>query len=119
MKKVDAAAETLSHINPDVEIEAFHMNVTTIDGYEAFLASLGSRNSEVDDCGDTRELKQVDLVLSCVDNYEARIVVNRACLELNQTWIESGVSEDAVSGHIQVIKPGELACFECAPPLVM
>jgi hypothetical protein len=26
----------------------------------------------------------------------------QVCLELNQTWMESGVSEDAVSGHIQV-----------------
>ena len=26
----------------------------------------------------------------------------QVCLELSQTWMESGVSEDAVSGHIQV-----------------
>jgi ubiquitin-like modifier-activating enzyme 5 len=29
-----------------------------------------------------------------------------------------GVSEDAVSGHIQLLIPGETACFACAPPLV-
>ena len=23
------------------------------------------------------------------------------------------------SGHIQLVKPGELACFACAPPLVV
>ena len=34
-----------------------------------------------------------------------------ACNELGQTWIESGVSENAVSGHIQVIIPGETSCF--------
>ena len=45
--------------------------------------------------------------------------INAACNELGQTWLESGVSEDAVSGHIQLLKPGELACFECAPPLVV
>lgn len=33
--------------------------------------------------------------------------------------MESGVSEDAVSGHIQVIIPGETACFACVPPLVV
>ena len=53
----------------------------------------------------------VDLVLSCVDNFEARMAINRACNELDQTWIESGVSENAVSGHIQMVKPGETACF--------
>lgn len=30
----------------------------------------------------------------------------------------AGVSEDAVSGHIQLLIPGETACFACAPPLV-
>ncbi|MBA0604397.1 hypothetical protein Godav_017060, partial [Gossypium davidsonii] len=27
-------------------------------------------------------------------------------------------SEDAVSGHIQLLIPGETVCFTCAPPLV-
>ena len=46
---------------------------------------------------------------------QARIAINQACNECGQTWFESGVSEDAVSGHIQLLKPGELACFEwCA-----
>eukprot|EP00955_Chlamydomonas_euryale_P057470 356780-Chlamydomonas_euryale.AAC.7 len=33
--------------------------------------------------------------------------------------MESGVSEDAVSGHIQLLAPGETACFQCVPPLVV
>ncbi|KAG8266155.1 Ubiquitin-like modifier-activating enzyme 5 [Homalodisca vitripennis] len=61
----------------------------------------------------------VDLVLSCVDNFEARMAINTACNELGQTWFESGVSENAVSGHIQLIVPGESACFACAPPLIV
>jgi len=35
----------------------------------------------------------------------------QACNESGQNWMESGVSENAVSGHIQLIKPGESACF--------
>lgn len=35
----------------------------------------------------------------------------QACNELNQAWIESGVSENAVSGHIQFVVPGKTACF--------
>ncbi|QQP40288.1 Ubiquitinlike modifieractivating enzyme 5like, partial [Caligus rogercresseyi] len=61
----------------------------------------------------------LDLVLSCVDNFEARMAINMACNELGQTWFESGVSENAVSGHIQFIEPGATACFACAPPLVV
>ena len=39
------------------------------------------------------------------------VVLSQACNELSQPWMESGVSENAVSGHIQVILPGETACF--------
>ncbi|NWT47261.1 UBA5 enzyme, partial [Chroicocephalus maculipennis] len=61
--------------------------------------------------GALEEGKPVDLVLSCVDNFEARMAINTACNELGQIWMESGVSENAVSGHIQLIIPGESACF--------
>jgi ubiquitin-like modifier-activating enzyme 5 len=61
----------------------------------------------------------VDLVLSCVDNYGARLAINRACLECNIPWMESGVSEDGISGHIQTLLPGITACFECLPPLAV
>ncbi|GAB2233658.1 hypothetical protein Drorol1_Dr00002886 [Drosera rotundifolia] len=40
-----------------------------------------------------------DFVLSCVDNHEARMVANQAGKELNQTWIESGASNDVVPGY--------------------
>lgn len=53
----------------------------------------------------------MDLVLSCVDNFEARMAINAACNEINQIWFESGVSENAVSGHIQFLIPGKTACF--------
>ncbi|KAH7858440.1 hypothetical protein Vadar_023929 [Vaccinium darrowii] len=70
--KTDAAVQTLSDINPDVVLESYMMNITTL---------------------------------------QARMVVNQACNELNQTWMESG--------HIQLLVPGETACFACAPPLVV
>merc|ERR1719253_1737732 len=86
------------------------MNITTVDNFDRFMKAIkeGSLTGG-----------QVQLVLSCVDNYAARISVNQACNELGQTWIESGVSENAVSGHIQLLVPGELACFQCAPPMVV
>jgi len=111
MTKTDAAVKTLMEINPDVNFESYHMNITTVDGYDKFVESITK-----DGDGKT---SRVDLVLSCVDNYEARMTINQACLELEQNWMESGVSEDAVSGHIQVIEPGVTACFECVPPLVV
>lgn len=111
LSKVDAAAKTLSFINPDVEILTNNYNITTVESFEKFLDAIRFGGIEAD--------TPVDLVLSCVDNFEARMTINAACNELNLNWFESGVSENAVSGHIQFIKPGELACFGCAPPLVV
>ncbi|XP_047332874.1 ubiquitin-like modifier-activating enzyme 5 [Impatiens glandulifera] len=114
MTKTDAAVQTLSDINPDVVLESYTLNITTVQGFETFMSSLKNKSFRP-----SKEGSGVDLVLSCVDNYEARMVVNQACNELNQTWMESGVSEDAVSGHIQLLIPGETACFACVPPLVV
>ncbi|KAK4871799.1 hypothetical protein RN001_015923 [Aquatica leii] len=110
LSKVAAAAETLRDINPDVDIKTYNYNITTVDNFQNFMDTISTESL----IGG-----QVDLLLSCVDNFEARYAINTACNELNQCWIESGVSENAVSGHIQLVIPGETACFACAPPLVV
>ncbi|RWS15317.1 ubiquitin-like modifier-activating enzyme 5 [Dinothrombium tinctorium] len=110
MSKVEAAVKTLRFINPDVEFESHNYNITLVENFQHFMERL--KNGGLNN-------KPIDLVLSCVDNFEARIAINTACNELNQVWMESGVSENAVSGHIQYIVPGETACFACAPPLVV
>eukprot|EP00075_Anas_platyrhynchos_P014067 XP_027303320.1 ubiquitin-like modifier-activating enzyme 5 isoform X1 [Anas platyrhynchos] len=111
LSKVQAAEDTLRNINPDVQFEVHNYNITTLDNFEHFMDRISN--------GALEEGKPVDLVLSCVDNFEARMAINTACNELGQIWMESGVSENAVSGHIQLIIPGESACFACAPPLVV
>ncbi|XP_077411291.1 ubiquitin-like modifier-activating enzyme 5 isoform X2 [Vanacampus margaritifer] len=111
LSKVEAAEHTLRNINPDVSFETHNYNITTLDNFNHFMERLSH--------GGMEDSKPVDLVLSCVDNFEARMAINTACNELGQTWMESGVSENAVSGHIQLINPGETACFACAPPLVV
>ena len=111
ISKVDAAAKTLYSINPDVEFDTHNYNITTIDNFKHFMNILET-------CG-KKSGTPVDLVLSCVDNFEARVAINTACNELNLSWFESGVSENAVSGHIQFMVPGETACFACAPPLIV
>lgn len=110
MSKVEAASKTLSFINPDVVFETHNMDITKLENFNTLIDRIvkgGLGN------------KAVDLVLSCVDNFEARMAINTACNEVNQVWFESGVSENAVSGHIQLIDPGRTACFACAPPLIV
>ncbi len=111
MTKTSAAKLTLEDINPDVIIEEYTSDITVSENFDHFMKmiSYGGKNGS----------SPVDLVLSCVDNYSARMVVNQACTELRQIWMESGVSEDAVSGHIQFLLPGRTACFACVPPLVV
>lgn len=111
LSKVDAAAKTLYSINPDVEFETHNYNITTLKNFQHFMGVLAFGGKESGTA--------VDLILSCVDNFEARVAINTACNELNLSWFESGVSENAVSGHIQFIIPGETACFACAPPLIV
>lgn len=59
------------------------MNITTSDGYDNVTDRTlnGSKNSG-----------QIDLVLSCVDNYSARMTINSICNKNNVIWFESGVS---------------------------
>ncbi|XP_044765475.1 ubiquitin-like modifier-activating enzyme 5 [Coccinella septempunctata] len=110
LSKVEAAAETLRNINPDVEIMTFNYNITLLDNFENFQCSLMTQGMNG---------KAVDIVLSCVDNFEARLTINALCNENDLCWFESGVAENAISGHIQFIHPGKTACFACVPPLIV
>lgn len=83
-----------------------------MQGFDTFMSSLRNKSFHP-----SKEGTGVDLILSCVDNYEARMAVNQvrmivtsvlsllffffylvsnfivdvqACNELNQTWMESG-----------------------------
>ncbi|XXQ34876.1 Ubiquitin-like modifier-activating enzyme 5 [Plasmodiophora brassicae] len=111
LSKVEASKATLASINPDVVFETYSYDITSVNHFDDFLSRI--KHGGLD--GKSR----VDLVLSCVDNYQARMTINQACNELDQVWMESGVSENAVSGHIQFCLPGRTACFQCAPPLII
>ncbi|OQR82139.1 ubiquitin activating enzyme, E1 family [Thraustotheca clavata] len=111
LTKTEASVQTLVEINPDVIFEEYTIDITLSANFEQLL----DRTQH----GGIEPGTRVDLVLSCVDNYAARMSINQACNELNMPWMESGVSEDAVSGHIQTLLPGRTACFECLPPLIV
>lgn len=110
LDKTVAAKETLEVINNDVEIIGRNVDVTRVEMFDGFLRDLR--------CGGL-EGGGVDMVLCCVDNYVARGAVNVACNELGVRWLESGVSEDAMGGHVQLMVPGRTACYSCVPPLIV
>lgn len=53
-------------------IQSYTLNITTIEGFDTFMASLKNKSYNPNKQG-----SGVDLVLSCVDNYEARMAVNQ------------------------------------------
>lgn len=102
MNKVDACQKILELINPCINIEKYNINI--INEYSTF--------------SNIFETKKIDLLISCVDNYAARTTISQTCNEYDIVWLESGISENAISGHIQLIIPGITACYTCAPPLL-
>jgi len=63
-------------------------------------------------------VENVDVVIGCVDNREARLWINRMCWRVGTAWIDGGIQE--ISGVAKVFAPpGHAAhvpdsgCYEC------
>lgn len=59
-------------------------------------------------------LDGMDLALDGTDNFEARYLLNDACLQLGIPWIYNGVI--AAYGVTMTVRPRETACLRCAFP---
>ncbi len=90
--KAEAAAEALRDLNPDTRVYPIRGNIITDVGLGLF-----------DD---------VDVVIGCLDNREARLWVNRSCWKVNTPWIDGGIQE--INGVAKVFVPPDGACYECA-----
>lgn len=89
-RKVDAVAERLTMMNPDIEVE-------TIFGDIAYDVGLGL-------------IKSMDVVIACVDNRWARYCINRLCMRAGVPWVDGGI--DGLEGTARVFRPGE-NCYAC------
>ena len=90
-RKVDAAADAVKEINPDVQIMPWHGDIN----YELGLGVF----------------RHVDVVIGCLDNREARLSINRFCWNVGQTWVDGAIQE--LMGIVRVFRPGVGACYEC------
>ena len=89
--KVESAREKVSALNPDIQISA-----------------IGERMNEKN----FREIiSQFDLVVDGTDNFEARFLINQACVEQRKPYIFGGVL--GYSGQVMTIIPGEGPCLSC------
>ena len=87
----EKAAAEMRRINPDTEVVPLHGNVLTDLGLGLF--------------------RDVDLVIGCLDNREARLAVNRFCYWVNKPWVDGAIQE--LLGLMRVFVPGQGACYEC------
>jgi molybdopterin/thiamine biosynthesis adenylyltransferase len=92
MPKADVAARRARELNPEITIVPIHGDVITDLGLGLFA--------------------DVDLVIGCLDNREARLWVNRQCWKVGTPWIDAGIQE--FQGVVKVFVPPDSACYECA-----
>ena len=89
-KKVDAVAERLRAMNPDIEVKGIFGDIT----YDVGLGLV----------------KSMDVVIGCVDNQWARYAINRLCMRAGVPWVDGGI--DGLEGTARVFRPGE-NCYAC------
>ncbi|HMB05195.1 MAG TPA: ThiF family adenylyltransferase [Isosphaeraceae bacterium] len=90
--KAEVAARRAREINPDVAVVAMRGDVITDLGLGLFA--------------------DVDVVIGCLDNREARLWVNRQCWKVGTPWVDAGIQE--IQGVVKVFVPPDSACYECA-----
>ena len=86
--KAEAAAARLREACPHMSIEPHTVNVATSTGAKRLRAALQQPDGP----------STPELVLVCVDRDDARLQVNRLCLELGQAWMSCSSADDAMSG---------------------
>lgn len=90
--KAETAAERVREINPDVQATGIRGNILHDVGLGLFA--------------------DVDLVLGCVDNREARLWINRQCWKVGTPWVDGAIQE--LMGTVKIFTPPRGACYECA-----
>lgn len=89
--KATVIAEMASELNPDCTLIPIQGNVLTDIGIGL--------------------IRDMDVVIGCLDNREARLWVNRLCWKANTPWIDGGIQE--INGVTKVFIPGDGPCYEC------
>ena len=92
--KAELAARKLRRVNSRVQLEGLVLDIAA-DNVEALV-------------GD------VDVVLDGTDNFEARYLINDACVKLGKPWIYGGVV--GTCGMTLAITPGQGPCLRCIFP---
>lgn len=89
--KVQSGKETLEGINPDVTVNTYKLLVNS------------------DNISDL--ISEYDFVLDCTDNFEAKFLINDACVKGKKPFVHAGVSE--LQGQLMTYVPDMGPCYRC------
>lgn len=90
--KAEVAARRASELNPDSRLIPIQGDVLDDLGLGVF--------------------REIDVVVGCLDNREARLWVNRQCWKTSTPWVDAGIQE--IQGVVKIFTPPDSACYECA-----
>jgi len=93
--KTESAKETIEVMNPDVTIKRYKEQATA---------------------GNIRSIiKSYDFVIDATDNFDAKYLINDACILEGVAFSHAGVL--GLIGQTMTIIPGKSACFRCVLPV--
>jgi adenylyltransferase/sulfurtransferase len=92
--KVEAAAQRIRNINPDVELDPIPENVRE-DNVEELISG-------------------VDVVVDGLDNMKTRYLINEVCAKHGIPYVFGGAI--GMEGNVSVFAPPETPCLECVFP---
>jgi adenylyltransferase/sulfurtransferase len=93
-RKVESAAEKLHALNPGVDLVGHDMRLSPETAEEL--------------------LSGYDVIVTAVDNFPSRFLLNDACVLLRKTLVEGAILR--FTGLAMTIKGGETACYRCVFP---
>ena len=92
--KVEVAEEKLREMNSDIEVEGLR--------------------EEINEDNIRELIRDADVVVDCLDNFETRFLVNRAVVELNKPFFHGACR--AFYGQVMTIIPRVTPCLRCVFP---
>jgi molybdopterin/thiamine biosynthesis adenylyltransferase len=92
--KTSSAVAKLAAINPDLKLNAHQLRVDS-DNIAELLAGY-------------------DFVLDCTDNFDAKFLINDACVFAGKPYSHGGILK--YSGQTMTVLPGTSACYRCIFP---
>jgi molybdopterin/thiamine biosynthesis adenylyltransferase len=92
--KVESVTEKLLALNPNVKAKAASVRI--------------------DEGSVSEVISESDAVVDCLDNWETRFILNRACVEQRKPLIHAGIR--GLYGQAMTILPGKGPCLRCLLP---